>query len=70
VRSPFICFFLHATKPCTIQVIMVAADGSWKVAGFAHAIASNYAAPAPSSAAQYRYDDPFPPVWDELAKVC
>jgi len=49
---------------------MVAADGSWKVAGFAHAIASNYAAPAPSSAAQYRYDDPFPPVWDELAKVC
>jgi len=52
-----------------MQAILITPDGSWKLAGFAHALASNYAAPAPASSAQYHYDDPFPPVWDELAKV-
>lgn len=58
-----------ANMPNPLQAVMIAADGSWKLAGFAHAIAGSYASPAPAHSAQYRYDDPFPPVWDELAKV-
>jgi len=48
---------------------VVTVDGSWKIAGFAHSISSSYSAPAPASIIQYVYDDPFPPVWEELAKV-
>ncbi|KAF5833207.1 hypothetical protein DUNSADRAFT_10557 [Dunaliella salina] len=65
--------FLHSDATlvhCGIspQAVMVTPDGSWKLAGFAHAVTSNYAAPTPASNVTYQYDDPFPPVWEELSK--
>jgi hypothetical protein len=50
-------------------VMMLAADGGWKLAGFAHAISADYAAAAAAAQSLPSYSDPFPPPWEEMAKV-
>mmetsp|Transcript_22910 Transcript_22910/g.58463 ORF Transcript_22910/g.58463 Transcript_22910/m.58463 type:complete len:1024 (-) Transcript_22910:213-3284(-) len=56
------------------QVIMITAEGAWKLAGFSFAVATDYAAPASSTshagggAVQYTYNEAFPPPWEELSK--
>ncbi|KAJ9510959.1 hypothetical protein QJQ45_027821 [Haematococcus lacustris] len=53
----------------TPQVVLVTTDGSWKLAGFTFSVATDYASAAAAAAQPaWTYNDPFPPMWDELAK--
>ncbi|KAG2425861.1 hypothetical protein HYH02_014925 [Chlamydomonas schloesseri] len=65
--------FLHSAAKlahCGLspQTVVVAADGGWKLAGFGFAVTE--AGPRGGSAGPppYAYNDPFPPLWEELAK--
>ncbi|GFR40473.1 hypothetical protein Agub_g1036, partial [Astrephomene gubernaculifera] len=66
--------FLHgsaALAHCGVapQSVMVAADGSWKLAGFSFAVPLGSGASAGgASCPPFSYSDPFPPPWEELAK--
>ncbi|KXZ42900.1 hypothetical protein GPECTOR_112g270 [Gonium pectorale] len=74
--------FLHGTAHtahCGLspQTVVVAADGGWKLAGFAFAATLPGAGPgagagsadaAPPPGPPYQYNDPFPPLWEELSK--
>ena len=51
---------------------MVAADGSWKLSGFSFSVtADSYSQQAggPSAAVLHSYSDPYPPLWEDMAKV-
>ncbi|KAG2436950.1 hypothetical protein HXX76_006466 [Chlamydomonas incerta] len=69
--------FLHSAAKlahCGLspQTVVVAADGAWKLAGFGFAVSE--AAPAGQGGQggagppPYAYNDPFPPLWEEMAK--
>ncbi|GAX73373.1 hypothetical protein CEUSTIGMA_g826.t1 [Chlamydomonas eustigma] len=60
-------------------VIMVAADGGWRLSGFTFSVtaaetflsapsASSQQQPSASTSSLFTYADPFPPPWEELAK--
>ena len=69
---------LQATLPLPplLQTIMIAADGGWRLSGFAFSVSADSfstasaggtaSVPAPSL---HSYADPYPPPWEELAKV-